>query len=95
MGEREGIVIDFELIKINDRKFHSLYTISNLEAFFDVLGDRGNYFESGNAESLAHEMEKVILRYDDELIKSNTILRELVNSPSEFDINLFLSRLIT
>ena len=69
--------------------------VSNLEAFLDVLGDRGNYFESGNAESLAHEMEKVILRYDDELIKSNDILREFMDSPSEFDINLFLSKLIT
>ena len=37
MGEREGIVIDFELIKINDRKFHSFYTISNLEEFLECL----------------------------------------------------------
>ena len=33
----EGIVIDFELIKINDHKSHSLYTVSNLEEFLRIL----------------------------------------------------------
>ena len=28
-----GIVIDYELVKINDNKSHSFYTVSNVEDF--------------------------------------------------------------
>ena len=49
MGEREGIVIDFELIKINDRKFHSFYTISNLEEFLRILDtERAREWDKAN-----------------------------------------------
>ena len=33
----EGIVIDYELIKINDHKSHSFYTVSSLREFLNML----------------------------------------------------------
>ena len=33
----EGIFIDYELIKINDHKSHSFYTVSRLEEFIIML----------------------------------------------------------
>ena len=33
----EGIVIDYELVKIDDHKSHSFYTVSSLEEFSEML----------------------------------------------------------
>ena len=33
----EGIVIDYELVKINDNKCHFFYTVSNMEDFSRML----------------------------------------------------------
>ena len=33
----EGIVIDYELVKINNHKSHSFYTVSSLEEFSGML----------------------------------------------------------
>ncbi len=35
--EGEGIIIDYELIKINDHKSHSFYTVSSLDKFLTML----------------------------------------------------------
>ena len=35
--QREGIVIDYDLVKINDHKSHSFYTVSSLEEFAKML----------------------------------------------------------
>ena len=45
----EGIVIDFELIKINEHKSHSFYTISNLEEFLRILDtERAREWDKAN-----------------------------------------------
>ena len=61
MGKREGIVIDFELIKINDRKFHSFYTISNLEEFLRMLDTEpaGEWDKANNCNEIIYKLQLV------------------------------------
>ena len=50
VGEPSDLLaVQFELIKINDRKFHSLYTISNLEEFLRILDtERAREWDKAN-----------------------------------------------
>ena len=37
LKNKEGIVLDYELVKINDNKSHSFYTVTSLDAFAKML----------------------------------------------------------
>ena len=57
----DGIVIDFELVKINDHKSHSFYTVSNLEEFSKMLDTewaRGSD-KANNCKDIVYKLELV------------------------------------
>ena len=57
----EGIFIDYELIKINDHKSHSFYTVSSLEEFlimFDTEWSR-EWNKANNCKDIIYKMQLV------------------------------------
>ena len=57
----EGIVIDYELIKINDHKSHSFYTVSSLEEFLIMLNTAWarEWDKANNYKAVIYKMQLV------------------------------------
>ena len=58
-GER--IVIDYELVKINDHKSHSCYTVSSLEEFSGILDTEWSreWNKANNCKDIIYKLELV------------------------------------
>ena len=57
----DGIVVDYELVKINDHKSHSFYTVSSLEEFakmFDTEWAR-ELDKANNCKDIVYKLELV------------------------------------
>ena len=63
MGKRtrNGIVIDYELVKINDHKSHSFYTVSSLDAFAKMLDTEWarEWDKANNCKDIVYKLELV------------------------------------
>ncbi len=57
----EGIVIDYELVKINDHKSHSFYTVSSLEEFLEMLNTEWaiDWDKANNCKDIVYKLELV------------------------------------
>ena len=57
----KGIVIDYELIKINDHKSHSFYTVSSLEEFLIMLDTEWarEWDKANNCKDIIYKMQLV------------------------------------
>ena len=57
----EGIFIDYELIKINDHKSHSFYTVSRLEEFIIMLDTEcaREWDKANNFKDIIYKMQLV------------------------------------
>ncbi len=57
----EGIVIDYELIKINDHKSHSFYTVSSLKEFIIMLDTKWarEWDKANNCKDIIYKMQLV------------------------------------
>ena len=57
----EGIVIDYELIKINEHKSHSFYTVSSLEEFLIMLDTEWarEWDKANNCKDIIYKMQLV------------------------------------
>ena len=57
----EGIVINYELVKINDHKSHSFYTVSSLEDFLNMLDtERAREWDkANNCKDILYKIELV------------------------------------
>ena len=57
----EGIVINYELIKINDHKSHSLYTVSSLEELLIMLDTEWarEWNKANNCKYIIYKMQLV------------------------------------
>ena len=60
-GQSEGVIIDYELIKINDHKSHSLYTVSSLEEFLIMLDTEWarEWDKANNCKDIIYKMQLV------------------------------------
>jgi len=56
-----GIVIDYELIKINDHKSHSFYTVSSLEDFLIMLDNdwAREWDKANNCKDIIYKIQLV------------------------------------
>ena len=57
-----GIVIDYDLVKINDHKSHSFYTVSSLEEFADMLDtERAREWDKEtNCKDIVYKLELIV-----------------------------------
>ena len=57
----EEIVIDYELVKINDHKSHSFYTVSSLEEFSGMLDTEWarEWDQANNCKDILYKLELV------------------------------------
>ena len=57
----EGIVIDYELVKINDNKSHSFYTVTSLDAFAKMLDTEWarEWDKANNCKDIVYKLELV------------------------------------
>ena len=57
----DGIVIDYELVKINDQKSHSFYTVSSLEEFAKMLNTEWakEWDKANNCKDIVYKLEIV------------------------------------
>ena len=57
----DGIVIDYDLVKINDHKSHSFYTVSSLEEFAKMLDTywAKELDKANNCEDIVYKLELV------------------------------------
>ena len=57
----DGIVIDYELVKINDHKSHSFYTVSSLEEFAMLLDTEWaqEWDKANNCKDIVYKLEIV------------------------------------
>ena len=57
----EGIVIDYELVKIDDHKSHSFYTVSSLEEFSEMLNTEWarEWDKANNCKDRVYKIELV------------------------------------
>ena len=57
----DGIVIDYDLVKINDHKSHSFYTVSSLEEFAKMLNTNlaKEWDKANNCEDIVYKLELV------------------------------------
>ena len=53
----DGIVVDYELVKINDHKSHSFYTVSSLEEFAKMLDTEWD--KANNCKDIVYKLELV------------------------------------
>ena len=63
MGKEQGdgIVLDYDLVKINDHKSHSFYTVSSLEEFAKMLDSEWarEWDETNNCKDKVYKLEVV------------------------------------
>ena len=59
--EGEGIVINYELLKINDHKSHSFYTVSSVEDFTKMLDNEWamEWDKANNCKDIVYKLELV------------------------------------
>ena len=59
--QADGIVIDYGLVKINDHKSHSFYTVSSLEEFAKMLDTywAKEWDKANNCEDIVYKLELV------------------------------------
>ena len=57
----DGIVIDYDLVKINDHKSHSFYTVSSLEEFAKMLDTEWarEWDKANNCKDIVYKLELV------------------------------------
>ena len=57
----DGIVIDYELVKINDHKSHSFYTVSSLEEFAKMLDTEWarEWDKANNCKDIVYKLELI------------------------------------
>ena len=57
----DGIVIDYDLIKINNHKSHSFYTVSSFEEFAKMLDTdwAKEWDKPNNCEDIVYKLEQV------------------------------------
>lgn len=57
----EGIVIDYELVKINDHRSHSFYTVKSLEEFSGMLDTEWarEWDKANNCKDIIYKLELV------------------------------------
>ena len=57
----EGIVINYELVKINDHKSHSFYTVSSFEEFSEMLDTEWarDWDKANNCKDIVYKLELV------------------------------------
>ena len=57
----DGIVRDYDLVKINDQKSHSFYTISSLEGFVKMLDTEWGreWDKTNNCKDIVYKLEIV------------------------------------
>ena len=57
----QGIVIDYELVKINDNKSHSFYTVTSLDAFAKMLDTEWAraWDKANNCKDIVYKLELV------------------------------------
>ena len=57
----ENIVIDYELVKINNNKSHSFYTVSNVEDFSRMLDTEWarEWDKANNCKDIVYKLELV------------------------------------
>ena len=57
----EGIVFDYELVKINDNKSHSFYTVSSLDEFAKMLDTEWarEWDKANNCKDIVYKLELV------------------------------------
>ncbi|ABM71636.1 Hypothetical protein P9515_04271 [Prochlorococcus marinus str. MIT 9515] len=57
----EGTVIDYELVKINDHKSHSFFTVSNLEEFSEILDSEWarEWDKANNCKDIVYKIELI------------------------------------
>ena len=57
----DGIVLDYDLVKINDHKSHSFYTVSSLEEFAKMLDiERAREWDkANNSKYIVYKLEVV------------------------------------
>ena len=56
-----GIVLDYDLVKINDHKSHSFYTVSSLEEFAKMLDTEWaqEWDKANNCKDIVYKLELV------------------------------------
>ena len=63
MGKEQGdgIVLDYDLVKINDHKSHSFYTVSSLEAFAKMLDTdwAREWDKANNCKDIVYKIELI------------------------------------
>ena len=59
--QEEGIVIDYELVKNNDHRSHSFYTVSSLEEFSGMLDTEWarEWDKANNCKDIIYKLELV------------------------------------
>ena len=57
----DGIVIDYDLVKINDHKSHSFYTVSSLEEFAKMLDTEWarEWDKANNCKDIVYKLDIV------------------------------------
>ena len=57
----DGIVLDYDLVKINDHKSHSFYTVSSLEEFAMMLNTEWarEWDKANNCKDIVYKIELV------------------------------------
>ena len=57
----DGIVLDYDLVKINDHKSHSFYTVSSLEEFAKMLDTEWaqEWDKANNCKDIVYKLELV------------------------------------
>ena len=57
----DGIVIDYDLVKINDHKSHSFYTVSSLEEFVKMLDTEWarEWDKANNCKDIVYKLELI------------------------------------
>ena len=57
-----GIVIDYDLVKINDHKSNSFYTVSSLEEFADMLDTEWarEWDKENNCKDIVYKLELIV-----------------------------------
>ena len=60
-GQGDGVVMDYDLVKINDHKSHSFYTVSSLEDFAKMLDtERAREWDkANNCKDIVYKLELV------------------------------------
>ena len=55
----DGIVLDYDLVKINDHKSHSFYTVSSLEEFAKMLDTEWarEWDKANNCKDIVYKLE--------------------------------------